>query len=561
MTTYASAPGTRLGGRYRLEDRIAAGAGWDAWKAIDETLARAVTVFTFAAGFPRIGDVVTAARAASRLTDPRLAQVFDVEDDFDHAYIVMEWAAGDTLGDLLAQGPLEPYRAARMIAEAATALSSAHAAGVAHMCLSPGSVRWSPTGEVKVVGLGIDAALAGIVADEPVRDDTEGLGWLLYAALTGYWPGPEYPALAPAPLAGGEPCSPRQVIAGIPLTLSDITGRAMGLSAAAENPLRTPGELARALLATLPPTPLLAAAPPSWRGQSERTRSEKPARRTQEDSWQRGDQTGTGHWPAGSQSPQGPLPGSGYADTDWPSDGLGYADQPSHGGRRATATRPTPGPVSTLPALLPARLSRGVLIGIGVVVVAAITAFMLWPSGGSLKGQPNPGRSTPLTSVTRLQPVRAQGFDPLTSVSADPTNEESQDAHYAIDGSMRTDWSSQWYASPEFGQLKAGSGLMVDMGRPVRFSSVTVTFNAAQGAQVKLLVGNSSARSKENLDSMTTVASASNPTGTVTFRITSKTTGRYLVVWFTRLPPQPGSSGKYEAQVFNVAIRGASQAH
>ncbi len=86
-----------------------------------------------------------------------------------------------------------------MIAEAAGALSSAHAAGVAHMCLSPGSVRWSPTGEVKVVGLGIDAALSGIVADEPVRCDTEGLGWLLYAALTGYWPGPEYPRYAAGP--------------------------------------------------------------------------------------------------------------------------------------------------------------------------------------------------------------------------------------------------------------------------------------------------------------------------------------------------------------------------
>ena len=544
MTTYASAPGTRLGGRYRLEDRIAAGAGWDAWKAIDETLARAVTVFTFASGFPRIGDVVTAARAASRLTDPRLAQVFDVEDDWDHAYIVMEWAAGDTLGDLLAQGPLEPYRAARMIAEAAAALSSAHAAGVAHMCLSPGSVRWSPTGEVKVVGLGIDAALAGIVADEPVRDDTESLGWLLYAALTGYWPGPEYPALAPAPLAGGEPRSPRQVLAGIPLSLSEITGRAMALSSAAENPLTTPGDLARALLATLPPTPLLAAAPPAWRGQAERTRGEQPARMAREDSWQRGDQTG----------PTGP----GYADTDWPSGGLGYAGQPSRGGRRAKA-RVKPGPGSGLPALLPARVSRGVLIGIGVVVVAAITAFMLWPTGGTLKGHPNPGRSTPLTSVTQLRPLRAQGFDPLTSPSADPTNEESQDAHYAIDGSMQSGWSSQWYASPEFGQLKAGSGLMIDMGRPVRFSSVAVTFGAEPGAQVKLLVGNSTARSKANLDSMTAVASASNPTGTFTFHITSKTTGRYLVVWFTRLPPQPGSSGKYEAQVFNVVIRGTSR--
>lgn len=540
MTTYASAPGTRLGGRYRLEDRIAAGAGWDAWKAIDETLARAVTVFTFASGFPRVGDVVTAARAASRLTDPRLAQVFDVEDDWEHAYIVMEWAAGDTLGDLLSQGPLEPYRAARMIAEAAGALSSAHAAGVAHMCLSPGSVRWSPTGEVKVVGLGIDAALSGTVADEPVRSDTEALGWLLYAALTGCWPGPEYPPLPPAPLAGGEPRSPRQVIAGIPLILSEISDRAMDLMSAEDGPLTTPGDLSRALLATLPPTPLLAAASPSWREQSDRGR---------EDGRPRTSQSGPESWP----------PGPGYDDTEWPSDGYGYQRQPQHQlrSRQARAGRAASRP--GVPAFLATRSSRGVLAGAAVLVVVAVTAFMLWPGSGSPKGRPHPGRSTPLTSVTQLQPAGAQGFDPLTSASADPTNEETQDARYAIDGSSSTDWSSQWYASPEFGQLKAGSGLMIDMGRPVRFSTVTVTFSAEPGAQVKVLVGNSNDRSKQNLDSMTTVASADNPTGTYTFRITSQTAGRYLVIWFTRLPPRPGSTGKYEAQVFNVSIRGTSQ--
>src|SRR5256885_6482281 len=77
MSTFISEPGTRLGGRYRLEVRISASGGWSAWKAIDETLARAVTVLTFAPGFPRINEVVTAARTASRLTDARLAQVFD----------------------------------------------------------------------------------------------------------------------------------------------------------------------------------------------------------------------------------------------------------------------------------------------------------------------------------------------------------------------------------------------------------------------------------------------------------------------------------------------------
>src|ERR1700719_3853950 len=127
MSTFISEPGTRLGGRYRLEDRVNASGGWAAWKAIDETLARPVTVLTFAPGFPRLREVVTAARAASRLNDSRFAQVFDVEDDWDHAYIVMEWAAGDTLDDMLAVGPLDSARGARIIAEGAEAISAAAA--------------------------------------------------------------------------------------------------------------------------------------------------------------------------------------------------------------------------------------------------------------------------------------------------------------------------------------------------------------------------------------------------------------------------------------------------
>src|SRR6266704_2765972 len=485
MTTYASAPGTRLGGRYRLEDRIAAGSGWDAWKAIDETLARAVTVFTLASGFPRVGDVVTAARAASRLTDPRLAQVFDVEEGRENAYIVMEWAAGETLGDLIMQGRLEPFRAARMIAEAAGALASAHAAGVAHMCLSPGSVRWSPTGEVKVVGLGIDAALAGICSDDPVVRDTQGLGKLLYAALTAHWPGSEFPSLPPAPVAGGEPCSPRQVVAGIPLALSDLTCRAMQLQGGeSDEPLTTPGELSRALRATLPPVPLpAAAAPPAWRDQ---------ASRTPDTGWIHG-----GQGPAESGWPRG----GALAATD----SEGEYDEPASPASPARRRAGRPGRVRdrrlAAPGL-PSRYTKGILVAAGVLALAAI------------------------------------------------------EAKYAIDGNANTDWTSQWYASPEFGQLKAGSGLMIDMGRPVRFASVTVTFNSEPGADVQLLVGNSADRSKQNLETMKRVAVANNPTGTVTFHVTSQVTGRFLVIWFTRLPPQPGTSGMYEAQIFNVSVRG-----
>ena len=203
MSTYTSEPGVRLGGRYRLEDRLAAAGGWSAWKAIDEILARPVSVITFAAGFPRLEQVVTAARAASRLTDTRLTQVFDVEDSWDHAYIVLEWPFGDTLADLVATGSVEPAAGARIVAEVAAALSGAHAAGLAHLCLRPDTVRWTPGGGVKVTGLGIDAALSGVTSDDPELADTRGLGRLLYAALTGLWPGQDYPELPPAPETRG----------------------------------------------------------------------------------------------------------------------------------------------------------------------------------------------------------------------------------------------------------------------------------------------------------------------------------------------------------------------
>ncbi len=227
MSTFTSEPGTRLGGRYRLEDRVAAAAGWAAWKAIDETLARPVTVLTFAPGFPRLREVVTAARAASRLNDPRFAQVFDVEDDWDHAYIVMEWAAGETLDDMLAAGPIDSARGARIIAEAAEAISAAHAAGLAHLCLGPDALRWTAGGGVKITGLGINAALSAATAEDPALADTRGLGMLLYATLTGHWPGPDCPTLPSAPVADGLPRSPRQVRAGVPAALDEITSQVL----------------------------------------------------------------------------------------------------------------------------------------------------------------------------------------------------------------------------------------------------------------------------------------------------------------------------------------------
>src|ERR1700684_3983373 len=152
MSTYTSEPGTRLAGRYRLVDQVNEGAGWTYWKATDETLARSVTVLPFATGFPRVAEAITAARAASRLNDPRFPQVFDVEDADELPYVVMEWVGGEALLDMLAQGPraasppaapLAPPRAAALVLEAAQAITAAQPAGLSHLRLNPACLHWT----------------------------------------------------------------------------------------------------------------------------------------------------------------------------------------------------------------------------------------------------------------------------------------------------------------------------------------------------------------------------------------------------------------------------------
>src|SRR5271170_5061355 len=299
MSTYTSEPGTRLAGRYRLVDQTSAGTGWAFWKATDETLARSVTVLTFAAGFPRITEAITAARAASRLGDPRFSQVFDVEDAGELDYVVLEWVAGESLLDMLAAGPLDAPNAVSLLSEAARAVAAAHAGGLAHLRLNPACLHWTRGSGVKITGLGIDAVLAGLTpatadGESPELTDTRDLARLLYAALTGYWPGPLEPAepvrpedaagpgdppdrtgptgLPLAPEADGVPCTPRQVSAAVPATIDALTCQALFQQPGRHGPApSTPAMLAEALasVATPDPLPVPAAATASFRPPAE----------------------------------------------------------------------------------------------------------------------------------------------------------------------------------------------------------------------------------------------------------------------------------------------------
>src|SRR5260370_1450414 len=131
----------RLGGRFRLDERISlddqvggswgrCDSSWEArglslWKATDQLLGRPVTVYLLPPGVPVPCAVVEAVHAAVKVTDPRLATIYDTDFSPDGPYIVAEWSPGTHLEDLVLSGLPPPAPAAALIADAADAIAVA----------------------------------------------------------------------------------------------------------------------------------------------------------------------------------------------------------------------------------------------------------------------------------------------------------------------------------------------------------------------------------------------------------------------------------------------------
>jgi F5/8 type C domain len=554
MSTYTSEPGTRLAGRYRLVDQTSAGDGWTYWKATDETLARPVTVLTFAPGFPRVTETVTAARAASRVGDTHLAQVFDVEDSEELAYLVMEWVVGETLLDMLSDGPLESMRAAGLMAEAARALAVAHSSGLAHLRLAPGCLHWTPRGGVKITGLGIDAALAGAAeigeedAADPELADARGLARLLYASLTGYWPavaGEDGAVegigfLPPAPLADREACTPSQVSAAVPANVDDVTCRALFQRPSRHGPaLATPAMLAEALTEIAPSSYLLSLPPAPSRPEA----SPLPAAR-----------------PPAADGADGTFTDGTFGGDAFGGGGFQRSGRTSPYPAAGPATGPVPGRAYRKPLAGERSVMTRLFVGVLIIIVLAAIGVAGWSLSHSLHHGSTPQAGTKKTTAPSaaaavlLKPGSANSFDPLGAGG----DENGNDAKYAIDGNPGTFWHTDYYDGyPAFGNLKKGTGLILDMGKAVRLSQVVVQFGTSCCAHVEIEIGNDATSASSTLATFTKVASSDTAAGSVTFNVTSGTTGRYVLIWITYLPRLVGSPNEYQAQIYNVVLRGS----
>ncbi|MDN3294866.1 protein kinase [Streptomyces ficellus] len=156
---------------------------------------------------PVVRRAVEAAQAAAQIPDhPRLDQVFDVFAEAGSLWIVSELVAGRPLAALLAEKPLNPYRAAEIGSDVLTALRALHAHGWIHRNITARTVLVCDDGRVVLTGLAAGAAEEALCGYAPVPDpDTDDDLPRTAAPPTAPAPGPApLPALAP----GYEPAAP-----------------------------------------------------------------------------------------------------------------------------------------------------------------------------------------------------------------------------------------------------------------------------------------------------------------------------------------------------------------
>jgi len=221
-------------------------------------------------------------------------------------------------------------------------------------------------------------------------------------------------------------------------------------------------------------------------------------------------------------------------------------------GSRALYRRPAADRSSARAAIISA-------VTVVVLLAAGVVGWTLNHRGSpATSAAPTNGASSSsapsATASVVLTPVSANSFDALGN---DGGNEDGAAAKYAIDNNLSTFWHTDYYFDyPALGNLKKGTGLILDMGKQVRLSQVAVQFGASCCADVEIEIGNDNTPVPATLSTFTEVASSTSAHGSTTFDVTSNASGRYVLIWITRLPPLAGAANQYEALIYNVVVRG-----
>ena len=528
-TAPTPAPGMTIGGRYRLDKRVALGGMASVWEAHDDVLARTVAVKIL---HPHLGadeQFVTRfkreAVAAAKLAHQSIVAIYDTCSQEGVEAIVMELVRGTTLrAELDRRGRFAPAEAAHIVAEVADALACAHAAGIVHRDIKPANVLLSQDGRVLVADFGIAKAGDGLdltgtdttlgtakyLAPEQVdatlgvvdaRADVYAAGVILYELLCGT---PPFVADTEAGTAFArlhrDATRPRELVPELDEAMESVVLRAMARHPDAR--FQSAIELRDALHDATrgvaptdgPPTAAvstIAAAPPP-------------------------DATGI-----------------------VPVDGTLVAPSPAALPAPELPTAPRPRP--------PRRWAPYVLSTIVVVALAVAGVLYLGTLNDEGRGG-GPGEDTPAAEVGGLAVAEIRSFDPEGD-----GEENEEEILAALDGDADTAWRTECYSSSAFGNLKPGVGLILHLEGGGELEELRVDASAS-GWSADVYVADEAGTDLDDWGAPVTSEVSSG--GTTAFDL-GGAEGGFVLLWFTGLGEGPGpgcSDNPFRVAVSEVAI-------
>ncbi|MEU6603919.1 protein kinase family protein [Streptomyces shenzhenensis] len=501
--------GHKLARRYRLEECVTRLDGFSSWRAVDEKLRRAVGVHILPADHARARSVLAAARSSALLGDPRFVQVLDAVEENDLVYVVHEWLPDAIeLTTLLSTGPLEPHDAYQMASQISSAMAAAHREGLAHLRLNPNAVLRASTGQWRIRGLAVNAALRGISSDTPQRTDTESIGALLYAALTQRWPyeNDAY-GLSGLPKHIG-PIAPDQVRAGVHRGLSELAMRALvnnGATASRhEAPCTTPEELVKAI------------------GEMPRIRPPEPAFTAPPEYQRTTYQQGTYGRPA-------PHPGAAQ-------------------------------PLQAPPPPLQSRTGKALKWAVSALLIAAL-GLGSWQLADALMDQGNQS-DTSNNQPTDEGDKSDENAKPATPLKikgaqefvAEGGAQHPGDVDKTYDGDTSTSWRTKTFQDgPPIAPYKPGVGIVYDLGSVQELSTASLGLRYA-GDHTAVELYASDSLTPSSLDAMDKIGSVRTDGTNATVRLSKPVKTQYVLVWLTAVPHSGEDPTEYSGAGYKQAI-------
>lgn len=226
----------QIASRYDVVREVGRGGMGSVWLCSDQVLGRDVAVKQMSGipgeTTPQVARALREARSSAALNHPNVVSIFDVVEEDDRIWLVMEYLPGRTLAQIIKEdGALPATEVAAIGAQVADGLAAAHERGTVHRDVKPSNILVTDDGRAKISDFGIARTLGeeqltqtGLMSGTPLyfspelargadpapSADVWALGASLYAAIEGTppWPQQENPIAMLVHIANNEPPRP-----------------------------------------------------------------------------------------------------------------------------------------------------------------------------------------------------------------------------------------------------------------------------------------------------------------------------------------------------------------